>query len=113
VSGVFGKDVPLPGEGTGAMPAVVGARRLEILNRVTALIRFRVDGGEVTYLVQHSRGIAPERSERRDGGPPAPALAPVPDYSTLPPAVRPRPWVPWPSSQLGSPHSTALFRHFG
>jgi hypothetical protein len=65
--GVVGKDVPLPGEGTTASPAVVGARRLEVLNRVAALIRVRVGDDDVTYLVQHARGIAPEGSERQDG----------------------------------------------
>jgi hypothetical protein len=63
VIGVVGKDVPLPGEGT----SVIGAARLRILNRAAALIRVRVGDDEVTYLVQHARGIAPDRSERQDG----------------------------------------------
>jgi hypothetical protein len=63
----IGKDVPLPGEGTPATPAIIGARRLEILNRTAALIRVRVGDDDVTYLVQHARGIAPERSQRKDG----------------------------------------------
>lgn len=62
--GVVGKDAPLPGEATFA---IIGARRLEILNRAAALIRLRVGDDDVTYLVQHARGIAPERSERQDG----------------------------------------------
>jgi hypothetical protein len=62
--GAFGTDVPLPSQGA---PAVVGARRLEILNRVAAEIRVRVGSDDVTYLVQHARGIAPETSERVDG----------------------------------------------
>ena len=61
--GAIGKDVPLPGEG----PAIIGARRLEILNRVAAVIRLRVGDDDVTYLVQHARGIAPEGIERVDG----------------------------------------------
>jgi hypothetical protein len=65
--GVVGKDVPLPGDGTPASPQVMGARRLEILNRAAALIRFRVGTDDVTYLVQHARGIAPEGLERKDG----------------------------------------------
>lgn len=65
--GVVGRGAPLPGEGAAATPAVVGARRLEIQNRAVALIRLRVGGDVVTYLVQHARGIAPERSERVDG----------------------------------------------
>jgi hypothetical protein len=65
--GVVGKDVPLPGEGTTLTPAVIGAQRLRILNRAAALVRVRVGDDDVTYLVQHARGIAPERSERQDG----------------------------------------------
>jgi hypothetical protein len=65
--GVVGKDVPLPGEGTAVTPAVIGASRLRILNRAAAVIRVRIGGDEVTYLVQHARGIAPEHSERADG----------------------------------------------
>jgi hypothetical protein len=65
--GVVGKDVPLPGDGTAASPTVIGARRLEVLNRVAALIRIRVGDEDVTYLVQHARGIPPEGSERQDG----------------------------------------------
>lgn len=68
VIGVVGKDVPLPGEGAPATAAIIGARRIQILNRAAALIRVRVGGDDVTYLVQHARGIAPERSERQDGG---------------------------------------------
>ena len=67
VIGVAGKDVPLPGEGTAVAPAVIGAARLRILNRAAALIRVRVGNDDVTYLVQHARGIAPEHSERQDG----------------------------------------------
>jgi hypothetical protein len=65
--GVVGKDAPLPGEGSSAAPEILGARRLEILHRAAALIRVRIGGDEVTYLVQHARGIAPEHSERKDG----------------------------------------------
>lgn len=67
VIGVVGKGVPLPGEATPAAPAIIGARRLQILNRAAALIRVRLGDDDVTYLVQHARGIAPERSERQDG----------------------------------------------
>lgn len=65
--GVVGKGAPLPGEGTAVTPAVVGARQLRILNRAAALVRMRIGEDDVTYLVQHARGIAPERSERVDG----------------------------------------------
>jgi hypothetical protein len=67
VIGVVGKDVPLPGEGTPVTVTILGARRLGILNRAAAVIRVRIGGDEVTYLVQHARGIAPDRSERQDG----------------------------------------------
>jgi hypothetical protein len=56
--------VPLPGA---EAPAVIGARRVQILNRAAALIRVRVGDDNVTYLVQHAQGIGPERSERHDG----------------------------------------------
>jgi hypothetical protein len=58
--GVVGKDAPLPGDGA----VVIGASRLRILNRGAAWMRIRIGGDEVSYLVQHARGIAPERSER-------------------------------------------------
>jgi hypothetical protein len=67
VIGVVGKDVPLPGEGTAVIPPVIGAARVRILNRGAALIRVRIGEDEVTYLVQHARGIVPEHSERQDG----------------------------------------------
>ena len=65
--GAIGKGAPLPGEGTAVSVAMIGARRLEILNRAAALIRLRIGDDDITYLVQHARGIAPERSERVDG----------------------------------------------
>jgi len=61
--GVAGKDVPLPRADT----SIVGVRQLMILNRPAALMRLRVGNDDVTYLVQHARGIAPDRSERVDG----------------------------------------------
>jgi len=61
--GVAGKDVPLPRD----TMTVVGVRQLTILNRPAALIRGRVGDDDVTYLVQHAHGIAPERLERHDG----------------------------------------------
>lgn len=65
--GVVGRGAPLPGEGTSAPPVILGARRLEILNRAAALVRVRVGDDDITYLAQHARGIAPEHSERQDG----------------------------------------------
>ena len=61
--GVAGKDVPLPP----AELQVIGARRIDIFNRHAAFIRVRVGGDEISYLVQHARGIAAETSERTDG----------------------------------------------
>lgn len=61
--GVAGKDVPLPAEAN----QIVGARRVEVLRQPAALIRMQVGGETITYLVQHSRGIAPERVTRSDG----------------------------------------------
>jgi hypothetical protein len=64
---VVGKGAPLPGEHTAVPVAVVGARQVEILNRAAALLRVRIGEDDVTYLVQHARGIPPEPSERVDG----------------------------------------------
>jgi hypothetical protein len=61
--GVVGKGVPLPDDGT----RVVGARRVEVLNRDAALMRLEIGGDQVTYLVQHARGIAPKRDDKEDG----------------------------------------------
>jgi hypothetical protein len=65
--GSIGKDAPLPGDATGAVIPVIGARQLEILNRTAALIRLRIGDDEVSYLVQRARGIAPEGAERTEG----------------------------------------------
>jgi hypothetical protein len=61
--GVAGTGVPLPAETT----HVVGARRIQVLRRPAALIRIELAGEPVTYLVQHARGVAPERTDRKDG----------------------------------------------
>jgi len=62
--GVVGKDAPLPA----AEAPIVGARAIEILDRRAALVRLTVGSDQVTYLVQHARGIAPETSERSEDG---------------------------------------------
>jgi len=59
--GVVGRGAPLP-----SVPPL-GARDIGILDRRAALMRVAVGADEVTYLVQHSRGIAPGRTERVDG----------------------------------------------
>lgn len=61
--GAAGQGVPLPSPRI----AIVGARRLELFHRGAALIRLRVGKDEVTYLTQHSRGLAPEHLDQRDG----------------------------------------------
>lgn len=60
--GVVGKNMPVP-----AGAQVVGAARLAILNRDAALLRLRLGPDELTYLVQHARGIPPDHAERHDG----------------------------------------------
>lgn len=59
--GVVGKGAPLPGV------APIGARDIELLDRRAALIQVAVGGDQITYLVQHARGIGPTRVERTDG----------------------------------------------
>jgi hypothetical protein len=62
--GVVGKGVPLP-----EIPdmRIVGAREIEVLDRRAALVRFAIGADEITYVVQHSRGMIPKGSERTDG----------------------------------------------
>jgi hypothetical protein len=61
--GIAGKDVPLPAQDA----RIVGAKRLELFDRGAALMRVQIGSDEVTYLVQHTRGVPPERAERVDG----------------------------------------------
>ena len=61
VIGVVGKGAPLPPSSV----TVVGARRADIDN--AALVRLRVGDDEVTYMVQHAQGMAPDNDERDDG----------------------------------------------
>jgi hypothetical protein len=67
MTGVVGAAPPLPGDGAATAVTVIGAARRHILNRAAAVVRVRVGGDEVSYLVQHARGIAPEGSERVEG----------------------------------------------
>lgn len=62
VSGVVGggKAVPLP-----AGP-VDGVRRIEVLNKPTAVIRFHVGAEAVTYIVQRAGSVGPDATERTD-----------------------------------------------
>ena len=59
--GFAGKDVPLPAG------KALGAKRIELFDRGAALVRFRIGRDEVTYLVQHARGLAPDKGDRTDG----------------------------------------------
>ena len=59
--GVVGKGVPLP------EVQAIGARRIDVLKRHAALIRFKIGNDEVTYIVGHAARIAPEHSELHDG----------------------------------------------
>ena len=61
--GMFGERLPMP---PSSIP-IIGARRIEVLNRRTAVIRLKIGGDDVTYLVQHAKGIVPEQTERTDG----------------------------------------------
>ena len=57
---VGGRSVPLP-----AGP-VDGVRRTDVLNRPTAVLRYRVGGEAVTYVVQRAASVGPDFSERSD-----------------------------------------------
>ena len=58
---VVGTDPPLP------QATIVGAREIEVLGRRAAVVRVTVGGEPVTYLVQQTRVISPEHSEKADG----------------------------------------------
>ena len=60
--GVVGKDAPLP-----AAASVIGAKRVNVLNRDAALMRLQLGGDQVTYMVQNARGIAPKHDRKDDG----------------------------------------------
>lgn len=57
---VGGKDVPLP------VGVVEGARRIEVLKKSTAVIRYRVATEPVTYVVQRAASVGPDLTERTD-----------------------------------------------
>ena len=61
-TGVVGKDAPLP-----ESARVIAARHIEVLDRRAAVVRLAIGNDEITYLVQHTRGIAPKRTDRTDG----------------------------------------------
>ncbi len=53
-----GKDAPLP-----ALPAL-GAASIEVLRRPTAVIRYRLPSGELTYLIQRVHSASPRTTLR-------------------------------------------------
>jgi len=62
--GVVGHKVPWP---SGPDLEVVGTRRLAVLRRAAALVRYRAGGGEVTVMVARARDAPPRRYRRTDG----------------------------------------------
>ena len=67
---VGGKALPLPTDamaGAGSRRVVIdGARRIEVLNRPTAVIGFHVGAEAVTYVVQRAGSVGPDLTERTD-----------------------------------------------
>jgi len=60
---VIGKDPPLPRNPT----TVLGAQELVVLERRVALVRITVGNDPITYLVQQTPVISPDRSDEFDG----------------------------------------------
>lgn len=60
--GVVGTGAPLPA----ARAIVIGARRIDVLDRAAVLIRLLVGADPVSIVVQPARGITPDRVERHD-----------------------------------------------
>ena len=67
MTGVVGKAPPLPADGAAPAVSMIGAAETKIFKRSAAVVRMQIGGDEVTYLVQHARGISPEHLERADG----------------------------------------------
>ena len=57
LTGAVGKDAPLP------QATAIGASQIEILARHAAVIRFKINGDEVTYLVERAGRVTPEHAE--------------------------------------------------
>jgi hypothetical protein len=62
--GVVGQKVPWP---DGAGLEVVGTRRLQVLRRPAALVRYRADQDEVSVMVLRARDAPPRKYRRADG----------------------------------------------
>jgi hypothetical protein len=61
VGAVGAKGVPLPAEGVAE-----GARRIEVLKKSTAVIRYRLGDAPVTYVVQIAGSVGPDTTETED-----------------------------------------------
>jgi hypothetical protein len=60
--GVVGKDPPLP-----RTTSIVGARETRVRDRRAAVVQVAIEGEPVTYVVQFTPVVSPERSEKIDG----------------------------------------------
>jgi hypothetical protein len=63
--GVAGRGAPLPNAID--RERIIGARRVRVLERDAALVRIAIDRDEITYVVQHARGVTAHDEERDDG----------------------------------------------
>jgi hypothetical protein len=61
IGAVGAKSVPLPAGGVAE-----GAKRIEVLKKSTAVIRYQVAGEPVTYLVQIAASVGPDITESDD-----------------------------------------------
>jgi hypothetical protein len=66
-TGVVGERAPFPAPAPGI--TLVGVRKVKILNRPAAMVRYRFedDGSEVSYFVSRPRDVPPRRYQREDG----------------------------------------------
>jgi hypothetical protein len=64
--GILGDEVPLPAAAPDLV--VVGARRIELLNRPAAVVRYQIGGSDVTMVIQRARDPAARRVSRTEGG---------------------------------------------
>jgi hypothetical protein len=64
-AGALGDEVPLPDAASDV--AVVGVRRVELLNRLAAVVRYQIGGSDVTMVIQRARDPAARRVSRTEG----------------------------------------------
>ena len=68
ILGRSNRDVSWPSLDThGGQVAALGAAPISILKRPAALVRYRVDGSEMTMVVQRARDVPPRTHRRTDG----------------------------------------------